>query len=87
MFLNESTNTTVIFLIQLGVNEAPPTAWVLPIVVKPRSIAGDDDVVSLLSHIVFTSVDQPVDFRFTLLFIILQRKKERLTGQRNFGAV
>lgn len=53
----------------------------LPVVVKPSAVAGDDDVVSLFSHIVLTSIYQSVDFSFALFFIILQ--KESQTGQHD----
>lgn len=59
---------------------APPTAS--PVVVKPGAVAGDDDVVGLLRHVVLAGVHQTVDFSFTLFFIILQeRERERSAGR------
>lgn len=42
-----------------------------PIVVEPGSITGNDDVMSLLSYIVLSSI-HPIDFSFALFIIILQ---------------
>lgn len=53
----------------------------LPVVVKPRGVAGNDDVVCLFCHIVFTCVHQTIDFTFALFLIILQRQKK--TGLRH----
>lgn len=51
----------------------PPS---LPVVVKPSAVAGDDDVVSLFSHVVLARVYQSVDFSFSLFLIILQKETE-----------
>lgn len=53
----------------------------LPVVVEPSAVAGDDDVVSLFSHIVLASIYQSVDFSFALLLIILQKETKSQTGQ------
>lgn len=42
----------------------------IPVVVKPGSIAGDDDVMGLLSHVVLR-VDQTIDLCFALFIILL----------------
>lgn len=46
----------------------------LPVVVKPGAIAGDDDVVRLLSNIILAGVYQSVDFGFALILVVLQNK-------------
>lgn len=46
---------------------------VLPVVVKPGRVAGDDDVMSLLSNVVLTSIHQPAVIIFTLVLVILQK--------------
>lgn len=69
------------------VGSAPPTAS--PVVVKPGAVAGDDDVVGLLRHVVLAGVHQTVDFSFTLFFIILQeseraRERDQQDGGNSF---
>lgn len=43
-----------------------------PVVVEPSAVAGDDDVVGLLAHVVLAGVHQAIHFGFALLFVILQ---------------
>lgn len=43
----------------------------LPVIVKPGAVTGDDDVVSLLRHIVLTGIHQAVRLRLALLLIVL----------------
>lgn len=43
----------------------------LRVVVKPGGVAGDDDVVRLLRHVILTRVHQTVHLGFTLLLIVL----------------
>lgn len=59
----------------------------LPVVVKPRAVAGDDDVVSLFRHIVLAGVHQPIDFSFALFLVILQKETERQVGGMKTGSV
>lgn len=53
----------------------------LPVVVEPGSIAGDDDVVGLLGHIVLACVYQPVGFSLALLLVLLQRETVSQRGR------
>lgn len=53
----------------------------LPVVVEPSAVAGDDDVVSLFSHVVLAGVDQSVDLGFALFLVVLQTETKR--GQRD----
>lgn len=48
-----------------------------PVVVKPSTVAGNDDVVGLLAHVVLAGVHQSVDFGFALFFVVLQARTER----------
>jgi len=50
-----------------------------PVIVKPRCVAGDDDVVRLFGHVVLTGVHQSVDFSFALFLVVLHTDKERRT--------
>lgn len=47
-----------------------------PVVVEPSAVAGDDDVVGLLAHVVLAGVHQAIHFGFALLFVILQVRTE-----------
>ena len=51
--------------------------WLLPVVVEPGAVAGDDDVVSLLGHVVLAGVHQSVDFGFALFLVVLQEETKR----------
>lgn len=48
-----------------------------PVVVEPSAVAGNDDVVGLLAHVVLAGVHQAIDFSLALLFVILQVRAER----------
>lgn len=47
-----------------------------PVVVKPSAVAGNDDVVGLLTDVVLAGVHQSIYFSFALLFVILQVRTE-----------
>lgn len=47
-----------------------------PVVVEPGAVAGDDDVVCLLRHVVLTSVHQTIHLGFALFLIVLQEVSE-----------
>lgn len=47
-----------------------------PVVVEPGGVAGDDDVVGLLGHVVLAGVDEAVDLGLALLLLLLQGETE-----------
>lgn len=67
---------------ELGWVRLSPVSQLLPVVVKPSAVAGNDDVVSLFSDVILTSIYQPVDFTFALFLIILERRSE--TAESNY---
>lgn len=51
-----------------------------PVVVEPGAVAGDDDVVRLLRHVVLTGIHQTIHLGFALFLIVLQEASEEQVG-------
>lgn len=88
MFLNPTLRFLILitFPEQLSVSITSSEAWakwlsygsleqLVPVVVEPGAVAGDDDVVGLLGHVVLARVHQPVDFSFALLLVVLKEEE------------
>lgn len=56
--------------------EKPRGTLSSPVVVEPGAVAGDDDVVCLLRHVVLAGVHQTIHLGFALFLIVLQEASE-----------